>query len=271
MSLWKERLRPTDLQIILPQLLLTLDRIRDQAMPPERRLAMLRSIKDQVEAVQKGQLATVLADRSRRSEAVARGLTLEQRLGRSWCNNLQRLHVEMGQPRYQGNARFAVYREWTLRQLIGGYSRVIEGAVLSELPAPGGVWRSLHELFVYLEGRDELAGPAIPVYQRLSAGAAYKRLLLVGGLGEYLRADRIYREVGPSLCDWAVASELIRLPGCDGDTRYLRVDVGADMPPCRYRSESSAAASLWALKPPREFLDATQRHTLRDDLRLETV
>jgi len=271
MSLWKERLRPTDLQIILPQLLLTLDRIRDQAMPPERRLAMLRSIKDQVEAVQKGQLAAVLIDRPQRSDTVAQGLTLEQRLGRSWCNNLQRLLIETGQPRYQGNSRFAVYREWTLRQLIRGYSRVIECAVLCELPTPGGIWRSLHELFVYLEGRDELAGSAIPVYQRLHPGAAYKRLLLAGSLGEYVRADRIYREIGPSLRDWAVASELMRLSCGIGDTRYLRVDVSADAPPCRYRAEPSEAANLWVLRPPRELCEAMQRYTLRDSLRLEVV
>jgi hypothetical protein len=269
MSYWQERSRPNDLQIMLPQLLLSLDRIRDQAMPPERRLARLRSIKDQVEAIQKGQLAGGLSPQSVVSDAVAHELTLEQRLGRTWCNNLQRLLVEMGQPRYQGNARFAVYREWTLRQLVRGYSRVVEGAVVAGLPAPMGVWRSLHELFLYLEGRDELDGPAIPVYQRLRPGDAYKRLLLIGSLEEFAKAERIYREIGPGLRDWAAASDLTRTQSGIGDSRALQVDLGADRPPTRFRAEQCEASNVWVLRPPREFCEALQYYSLRDTTQLE--
>lgn len=264
MRLWRERLRPSDLQIMLPQLLLSLDRIRDQVLLPERRLAMLRSLKDQVEAIQKAQLAADIAPTPRQADAVAEALTLEQRLGRSWCNNLQRLLVELGQPRYQSNSRFAVYREWTLRQLTKGYTRVIESAIRADLPAPGGVWRSLHELFIYLEGRDELDGPAIPVYQRLKPGEDYKRLLLIGSLGEYVRPDRIYREVTPYLKDWAAACELTRLQCGVQDTRYLRVDVGSDSPPYRYRAESCEPSNAWVLKPPRELCDQLQDYQLRE-------
>jgi hypothetical protein len=232
---------------------------------------MLRSIKDQVEAVQKGQVAAELVVAPVRPDAVAHGLTLEQRLGRAWCTNLQRLFIEMGQPRYQGNARFAVYREWTLRQLLRGYSRVIESAVRCDLPAPAGVWRSLHELFLYLEGRDELDGPAIPVYQRMRPGDAYKRLLLIGSLCEYVRADRIYREIGPSLRDWAAGCDLSRLQCGAGDSRYLRVDVGADRPPCRFRAEPCEAANTWVLRPPRELCEVLQLYTLRESLQPETA
>lgn len=264
MSLWQERLGPDDAQIMLPHLLLSLDRIRDQAMPPERRLAMLRSLKDQVETIQKVQRAADLSPVQGWPMPVVNGLTLEQRLGRSWCNNLQRLLTELGQPRYQGNARFAVYREWTLRQLTRGFSRVIESAVRADRPAPGGIWRSLHELFLHLEGRDELDGPAIPVYQRLRPGEDYKRLLLIGSLGEYYKADRIYREIGPSLRDWAAESELARIQCGLGDTRVVRVDVGADLPPYRYRPQACEPSNAWVLRPPRAFCEALEHFALRE-------
>lgn len=172
-------------------------------MEPERRLAMLRALKDQVESIYSA-LPSPRLPRAVKEDGPEpdRTLTLEQRLTRSWCTNLQNLLTDLSQPRYRGQARFAIYREWTLRQLLKGMAEAIERAVREERPPASGTWRALHGLFVFLEGRDELNGPDIPMRYRFHPGTEYKRLLLIGALGEYSNAARILRETGPKLREW---------------------------------------------------------------------
>jgi hypothetical protein len=256
MTIWLERLRPSDLHLMLPQVLLTLDQIRDQAMEPERRLAMLRALKDQVEAVQSslpGPQPRRLA--SGEGPASIRPLTLEQRLARSWCSNLQRLLMELGQPRYEGNARFAVYREWTLRQLLRGQTLAIEYGVRTEQPAAAGLWKSVYDLFLYLDGRDELHGPSAPGRYRFNPGTDFQRLFLLGGISAYANGALILREAGASLRAWAEAAELRRGETLLSETRVLRVDVTRDQPPQWGNHHAGKAYTGWLLELPQSLAD----------------
>lgn len=257
MTVWLERLRPNDLQIMIPQVLLTLDRIRDQAMEPERRLSMLRALKDQVEAI----LAALPESASRtamdelESSPAAPALTLKQRLSRSWCMNLQRLLADLGRPRYAGYTRFSVYREWTLRQLLRGYEQGIESAVRSEQTPATGTWKALHDLFVYLEGRGELDGLAATGRPRVQPGTQYKRLLLIGAIGGYVNTGRILRDIGPRLSEWAAASDLRPADGALDESHLLWIDVSRDDPPRRRPRSVDAAYQGWILDPARAFSD----------------
>lgn len=268
MTLWLERLRPSDLHVMLPQVLLRLDQIRDQAMEPERRLAMLRALKDQVESIYRALPSPrpPLAAKEDGPEPV-RTLTLEQRLTRSWCTNLQSLLTDLSQPRYQGQARFAIYREWTLRQLLKGLAEAIERAVRQEQPPASGTWRALHGLFVFLEGRDELSGPDLPMRYRFHPGTEYKRLLLMGALGEYSNAARILREIGPKLREWGAASELCRDVRVVGESHLLPLDLSSDAPPKRTQSQDDEPYRGWVLEPAQGYTDYVELYRLR--LRLQ--
>lgn len=256
MTVWLERLRPSDLHLMLPQVLLTLDQIRDQAMEPERRLAMLRALKDQVEAIQSslpGPQPRPLA--SGAGPESMRPLTLEQRLGRSWCSNLQRLLMELGQPRYEGNARFAVYREWTLRQLLRGQTQAIEYGVRTEQTAAAGLWRSVYDLFLYLDGRDELQGPSSPGRYRFNPATDFKRLFVLGGIGAYANSTLILHEAAASLRAWAEAAELRRGESLLSETRVLRVDVARDQPPQWANHDAGKTYAGWLLELPPSLTD----------------
>jgi hypothetical protein len=256
MTVWLERLRPSDLHIMLPQVLLTLDQIRDHAMQPERRLAMLRALKDQVEAIQSSLPVTQPRPLVRRlAPASVRPLTLEQRLARSWCSNLQRLLMDLGQPRYEGNARFAVYREWTLRQLLRGQGQAIEYGARNEEPAATGLWRSIYDLFLYLDGRDELQGPSTPGRYRFNPGTELKRLFLLGGMAAYANSALILQEAGASLRVWAEGSELRRGEAQLSETRLLRLDVTRDEPPHWGGHEVVNAYTGWLLELPPSLTD----------------
>jgi hypothetical protein len=268
MTMWLERLRPSDLHAMLPQVVLRLDQIRDQAMEPERRLAMLRALKDQVESIYCA-LSSARPPRVAKADGPERDrtLTLEQRLTRSWCTNLQGLLTDLSQPRYRGQARFAIYREWTLRQLLKGMAEAIERAVREERPAAPGTWRALHGLFVFLEGRDELSGPDIPMRYRFHPGTEYKRLLLIGALGEYPNAARILRETGPKLREWGAASELRRDLRANVESHLLRLDLSADLPPQRTQRWDEQPYREWVLEPAQGYRDYVELYRLR--LRLQ--
>lgn len=251
MTIWLERLRPSDLHLMLPQVLLTLDQIRDQAMDPERRLAMLRALRDQVEAIQSAipNPQTTPPPCGQASES-PRHLTLEQRLTRAWCSNLQRLLMELGQPRYEGHARFAVYREWTLRQLLRGLSQAVACSARSTQPASWGLWRSVYDLFLYLEGRDELQGSGDAGRYRFSPETELKRLFLIGGIAGYAEAQRILESVQSRLSDWAEASELRRGDSPLREVRSLRLDVARDEPPQWASQGTRQPYSGWLLDLP---------------------
>ncbi|MFY9974061.1 MAG: hypothetical protein WAK53_07390 [Chromatiaceae bacterium] len=250
MTVWLERLKPSDLHIILPQVLLTLDQIRDQAMGPERRLAMLRALKDQVEAIQAALPESGSPVQGWSPPASQYPLTLEQRLARSWCSNLQRLLMEFGQPRYQGHARFAVYREWTLRQLLRGLTQAVEHTIGTRQPAPAGLWRSIYDAFLYLEGRDELQGFPVADRCQFDPGKELKRLFLLGGIAAFAEGSVTIKEIGVRLRDWAEAAALSRGESLSGESRFLRVDVSCDEPPSWGSPAVRGAYSGWVLEVP---------------------
>lgn len=257
MTIWLERLRPSDLHIMLPQVLLTLDQIRDQAMVPERRLAMLRALRDQVEAIQSSIPVSEPSPTRVRDlgPASVRPLTLEQRLARSWCSNLQRLLMDLGQPRYEGNARFAVYREWTLRQLLRGQRQAIEYGVRTGQPAAPGLWRSIYDLLLYLDGRDELQGPSLAGRSRFNPGTELKRLFLLGGIAGWTSSALILRDSEDNLRLWAEESELHRGEPQASEGRVLRLDLTRDGPPQWGGREAVTANTGWLLELPRSLTD----------------
>jgi hypothetical protein len=250
MTVFLDLLKPSDLHIILPQVLLTLDQIRDQAMGPERRLAMLRALKEQVEAIHAALPESGSPIHAWSPGASGHPLTLEQRLTRSWCSNLQRLLLELGQPRYQGHARFAVYREWTLRQLLRGLTQAVEHTTGTRQPAPAGLWRSIYDAFLYLEGRDELQGPAVADRYRFNAGTELKRLFLLGGIAACAEESMSLKQIGARLRDWAEAAALSRGESLSGESRCLLVDVSCDEPPSWGSPAVRGAYSGWLLEVP---------------------
>lgn len=268
MTVWLERLRPSDLQIMLPQVLLTLDQIRDQAMDPERRLAMLRALRDQVEAIQAAlPFPQACPPPCGPTSGSPRPLTLEQRLARAWCSNLQRLLMELGQPRYEGNARFAVYREWTLRQLLRGLSQAVTCAVRSGQPGHCGLWRSVYDLFLYLEGRDELQETNGGGRYRFNPEAELKRLFLLGGIAASPEAGQILEALQIRLRDWVEASKLRRGESPLGELRSLRLDVAQDQPPQWGGQGIGGPYNGWLLDLPKslsDLLDAVRPGTYQE-------
>ncbi len=251
MTVWLERLRPDDVQIMLPEVLVALERIRDQPMDPERRLSRLRALKDQVEPI----LAATPVRRPGEGvgDRIDPGPTPTQRLTRAWCENLQHLLEDLGRPRYARSARFRVYREWVLRQLLKGFEQGIECAAQAARPPSPGTWKSLHALFVYLEGRGEIEVGVPMAGQRFHPGLTYRRLLLLGTIGDYANAARMLREIGPRLGHWAATSMLRPADGYLHEGRLLWIDVGADRPPSWRPRSIDASYRGWVLDPPRAF------------------
>ncbi|WP_295454213.1 hypothetical protein [uncultured Thiodictyon sp.] len=252
--------RPADTPPVkLPEVLLALEQIRDRSMEAERRLAMLRALKDPVEAIQSA--------RARRGAgldgcAPSRTLSLEDSVYRSWCGNLQRLLIDLGHPRSVGQARFAIYREWVLRQLLKDLGRAADAAVRAGQRVMPGTWRSLHDLFLYLDGRDEVAGPAPAGPARFNPGNEYKRLLLLGALAEYQDLDQILPVIGPRLREWAGVSVLKRDVCVVGESALLRLDLTADGPPRRARPGDEQPYQGWVLEPAKPYTDALAAYPL---------
>jgi hypothetical protein len=257
-TLWLERVRPSDLHLMLPQVLLTLDQIRDQAMDPERRLSMLRALRDQVETIQtwSASLPARGAQGSGLPSGVSRPSSLLQRLSRSWCTNLQRLLIDLGQPRFEGSGRYAVYREWTLRQLLRGLHHAVDLGARSGQSPGAGIWRCIYDLFLYLDGRDELEGAVIPGRTRFHPGLEMRRIFLIGGLEGSGESPRVLREIGPQLAEWATSSELRFGDGLPGDTALLRLEVTSDTPPRWNGDELDHPYRGWLLAPPAAYLEA---------------
>ncbi len=262
MTIRLDRPRPLDLPVVLPQVLLALEQIRDRAMEPERRLAMLRALKDQVEQIQAALPPRRSTDRDWCAPPAAP--SQEERLNRAWCGNLQHLLRDLGHPRSVGQARFAVYREWVLRQLLKDLGRAAEASVRAQVHAAPGTWQGLHDLFVYLDGRDELAGAAAPGPRRFNPGNEYKRLLLLGALDDYTDAARILAELGPRLRDWAAAAVLRRDVRVVGESALLRLDPSKDAPPYRARPGDDQPYHGWVLEPPAAYSGALNLYPLAE-------
>jgi hypothetical protein len=131
----------------------------------------------------------------------------------------------------------------------------VEFAVGAEQPAPAGLWRSIYDVFLYLEGRDELQGPNAPGRYRFNPGTELKRLFLLGGIAAYAETAVIPKEVGTRLREWAEGAELNRGESRLSETRFLRVDVARDEPPFWGTQAVSGAYSGWILEVPRSMSD----------------
>ncbi|WP_020505093.1 hypothetical protein [Lamprocystis purpurea] len=277
MTVSLERPHPREARAAPPPALLALYQIRDQVIAPELRLAMLRDLKDEVDAIQSvGPRSGFCAGRPRdaggftpsagtanQTPALTRSLTPEQRVICSWCGNLQRLLVDLGQPRYAGQASFGVYREWVLRQLLKGLGNAVESAVRTGESAPPGTWKSLHDLFVYLDGRDELAGTAAYGRAGFHPEVDYKRLLLMGALAEYVSAARILEAIGPRLREWAFDSQVRPDVRVVGESALLRLTLSEDAPPRHARPGDAQPYNGWVLEPAQAYTDYLADYALR--------
>jgi hypothetical protein len=113
----------------------------------------------------------------------------------------------------------------------------------------------VYDLFLYLDGRDELQGPSSAGRYRFSPEMELKRLFLLGGIAGYAERDGIFAVIEARLPDWAEASELRRGESLLSEDRVLRVDVAGDEPPQWGSQGASQAYSGWLLDPPGSFRD----------------
>jgi hypothetical protein len=140
----------------------------------------------------------------------------------------------------------------------------VEYAGRAEQRAASGTWKALHELFLYLEGRDELDAPAAVGHLHFHPGIEYKRLLLIGALVDYRNTARTLLEVGPKLREWAAASVLRRDVRVIGESNLLLLDLGADAPPHRARPGGGEPYRGWVLEPARAYTDYLELYSLRE-------
>lgn len=245
-----QRTTPDAGQAGLEEVLQALEQIRTRAMGPEQRLAMLRALKERVGALMSDPLPTPDAGPGRGQPADA--ARRADRLTDAWCGNLWHLLNELGHPRTAGQASFAVYREWVVRQLIRDLGGWVLAAARAGRAAPRGIWRTLHEVYFYLDGRDEVNGSGEP--GRFSPGREYKRLLLAGVLGAEPGAQQLLAEVEPRLNGWAAHSIVRRDARIIGESTLLRLDLSGDEPPRRGRPGDPQPYRGWVLEPPAAFL-----------------
>lgn len=257
MTVSPRRTVPEEGQTGLEELLLVLDQIRVRAMGPEQRLAMLRALRDRVETLATGLLPTRRPHPGGPRPDPAECLCAC--LNEAWCGNLRHLLSELGHPRAAGQSRFVVYREWVVRQLMKDLGRLVEAGVRAGQAAPRGTWHALHDLFFYLDGRDEVSGAG--ECGHFSPGTEYKRLLLLGALGEEPQAPRLLAEVEHRLGGWAAASTLRRDARIVGESALLRLDLNSDGPPRRSRPGDPQPYHGWVLEPAPAFMTLLARRS----------
>ena len=255
MSKSPRRTAPGEGQTEFEEVLLVLEQIRTRGMVPEQRLALLRALRDRVE-----ELAAILLAAPRPAEGQPQwtpGDCACGKLTHVWCGNLRHLLHELGYPRAAGQASYAVYREWVVRQLMRDLGRLVEAAARCGQVPPRGTWLALHDLFFYLEGRDELA--EVAGAGRFSPGREYRRLLLAGVLSEDPDGPRLFAEAERRLPGWACSAALRRDARTLGDASLLRLDLAVDAPPRRQRPGDAQPFQGWVLEAPAGFLNLLAR------------
>ncbi|MGE5154302.1 MAG: hypothetical protein ACM3ST_09825 [Bdellovibrio bacteriovorus] len=196
----------------------------------------------------------------------------EQALGpeqRLWCQafvNLQRTLEDLDSAR----GVQARDRDWARLWLLGAALRCLSRQVELELGGrgtpPPGTWQRAHDLHAYYSGRvaaaPRLADLAGRAGGELDVPTAYKRLLVLGLLGQYgPRERRLDPETGHPLAavmDWAQRSKLQDPAVYFGVLRTYLVEVSRDAPPHLVPGALGSVERAWVLRPPKELLAVLQ-------------
>jgi hypothetical protein len=162
-----------------PALVLALEGLRKADLSARRRISILSLLKVPVLKTCAG-----LPKPYANEPGGARGLTMEQRLGRLMFVNLDRALHQLDKEYPVPNERQQHQRLWLIRNLFRFANRQIRYAIQWKKALPEGQWRELHELYLYLTLRRptslwDLDRPPMTVGE-FDHEVQYKTLLLLG-------------------------------------------------------------------------------------------
>ena len=252
---WLLDLRELGVRQAAPALVLALERLRCAKLASEPRIAMLRLFKPVVLKTCKVLPKPWRVD-SIPSGVSQRGPTLEQRLYRLVCQNLQLALMEYDCAYPVCTEPRAEPRRWLLRNLFRFCARQLRYAALWSCPLPADTWRDLHALHIYLKLRRGTWSVEAAADQRESGDSAceYKALLLFGLVAETAPSAARCAAVTVGLSGWAAQTILDDTRGLAGERGLYVVEVAGDAPPRWCGGPLRADCRGWVLLPPRAFL-----------------
>jgi hypothetical protein len=246
-----DRLGTLPLNEALTRLMLELTRVREARLDAAERVELMHLVKRPV--------LTAIASLPKPTPAShpvprgARGMTLEQHLMQLMIENLrQALH---DYDRAQGSRLVDDHgqRTWLLQQVFRFFARQLRYAVDWNRPWPVGVWRDLHDVFVYLVGLGSVAlhsGFAVAAFDdELDAAIEYKRLLLLGLVDRHTDRLTTTKAYFHLLKHWSADSMLLAPEKALGKQDVIRVQVNHDGPPQLVRGVLDASFRGWVLHP----------------------
>jgi hypothetical protein len=189
-------------------------------------------------------------------------LSLEQRL---WCQsfvNLQRTLEDLDSARGAQVRDRDWARLWLLGALLHCLGRQLELSLGGREPLPPGTWQRAHDLYAYYSARvaaaPRLGDLAGRTGWELDIPTAYKRLLVLGVLGQYgpreLLLDPGTGHPPAFVADWARRSKLQEPGVYFGVLGTLLVEISSDRPPHRVPGALGSVERAWVLRPPKELL-----------------
>ncbi|MEA3277230.1 MAG: hypothetical protein U9Q81_18475 [Pseudomonadota bacterium] len=237
-------------------LFVKLERMARSEIPAERRIRLLRAVQPQVFRVASEMSNPKVSARGQDTKAVG-GQTLEQRLYRLMINNLKTTIEGLDRSPMAFARSAAEERRWLVKNLFLFIGRQIEYGLLWDRPWPEHTWQELHDLFLYLSSRKDIAlgMESEEAAETFKPENEYKRLLLLGLLGHLVPFRHRPSLPDRRMMSWAEQTRL-QDPGAFGGTFGLFVvDVARDEPPTRHSGVLDPRFSGWVLAPAQEFLD----------------
>ncbi|EGV32362.1 hypothetical protein ThidrDRAFT_1211 [Thiorhodococcus drewsii AZ1] len=257
---WLSGLRGAGVRQAGPALMMALENLRKSDLTANRRISVLSALKVPILKTCAG-LPKPYQEDEGNGDKPLHGITLEQRLYRLMCLNLDQTLHQLDQQYGSLTARQVRKRDWMIRNLFRFASRQIRYGALWNIPVPAGTWRDLHELHHYLSTRRARS----PWDEDKTSGTGfdheleYKRLLLFG-LAAQLKESALRSEYFiDGLEGWAVQTQLTDPLRMLGRIRLFLVEVSEDRPPRQQEGALESSFHGWVLQPPYPFI-----HELED-------
>ena len=239
-----------------PALVLALESLRKAELSASRRFSILSLLKVPVLKTCAG-LPKPYTDEAGETDG-ARGLTMEQRLGRLMFVNLDRALHQLDKEHPVPNERRQHQRLWLIRNLFRFANRQIRYAILWKKTPPAGTWRDLHELHLYLTSRRPTSlwdlDERPETIGEFDHEIEYKTLLLLGLAAKLKDSAPQSEYFMDGLPAWAVQTRLEDPHTMLGRLRLFIVEVSADEPPRQLMGSLDTAFRGWVLRPPYPYI-----------------